>query len=216
MSKSDIHIDDEEEYVDKRIKERILKSREQVDETEQALFDEELLMPDVQIPDPQKVVAWGNTVRRFLRNIETVMMQEEIDDAHRYHEEIELGTVQIVPPDTNGYEFSLIAQEGIDDKVLKRRFNLPSGAKLPKPKTIAFTGLKSVLEHDPILTASWAVTIDDSGPPPMHDTITVNKQQPVPKSVYEDAIRASDRFLQQAGIGLNLKAQPHRSKEPGL
>jgi len=216
MSKSDIHIDDEEEYVDKRVKKRILESREQVDKTEQALFDEEILMPDVQIPDAQKVIAWGNTVRRFLRNIETVLLQEEIDQAEHYHKELELGSIRIVPPDKNGFEFSLVGEEGITDKQLKRQLNLPSGADIPYPKPVQFTGLVSVLESDPILSASWVVTLDDSGPPPTHEQITLQKQQPMPKSVYEDAIRASDRFLQQAGIGLNLKAQAHRSTEPGL
>lgn len=211
----DISVQDEEEYVDKRIKKRILDAREQVDDMEHALFDEEPLMPDVQINHAQKVVAWGNTVRRFLRNIEVIMQRMDIPEAKQYLDDVDLGTVDLVPPDKDGYAFSQVAHPDLDDNDVKRLLDLPPSAELPEVQERPFVGLQSVIESEPVLTGSWLVRVGD-GNPATRDIIELQTQRPVPKSLYEDAIRAADRFLFDAGVGLNIEASAWRSEEPGL
>lgn len=211
----DISVQDEEEYVDKRIKKRILDAREQVDEMEQALFDEELLMTDVEIPHSQKAVAWGNTVRRFLRNIEVILVRMDIPEAEQYLEHVELGSVELVPPDKDGYAFSNVAHPDLDDQDVKRMLNLPPTVDLPHVQRRSFEGLRSVIESDAVLTGSWLVRVSD-GNPATRDVLELHTQRPVPKSLYEDAVRAADRFLFDAGVGLNIEASAWRSEEPGL
>jgi len=220
---ADVQIQDEEEYVDKRVKQRILDARQQVDDMEKALFDEELLSPDVNIGHSRKVLAWGNTVRRFLRNIEVILLRIDLsaaggergDPSERYLHDVDLGAVTLVPPDKRGFQFSKVAHPDVSDADLKRMLDLPSSADIPKPTDVPFEGLQSIVSSDSLLAESWHVSLG-RGNPAERQTIELHAERPVPKSIYEDAIRAADRFLHDANIGINIKAQDHYSEEPGL
>lgn len=212
----DIQIKDEEEYVPKRVKKRILDSRERVNEREDELFTARVVDPEIDISEGQAVVAWGNTVKQFMRDIEVLLERLDIESASHYLHDVHLGEVSLVPPDMRGYAFSRVVDEQTDDAVLRQQLGLPRDAELPRPKGVPFNGLQSIIEREPILQEQWRVCIDASGPPPAHQYLYPEVGQPVPKWIYENAIRAADRFLQDAGIGVDVKADPHFSTEPGL
>jgi len=194
---------DEDGDVDKALKRRIIKSRERVDETELALYRDAALQPDVNLSELQKIHIYATTVKQFLRRIEPLLRVEDVPNNKYYYREIEIDTIELVPPDTQGYRFSVVAQSNRDDKQIRRMLGLPRGVDLPEPLAIPFMGLKSVIERDPVVSNMWEVCVKREGARPNWRYVYPETQQPVPKRLYEDAVRSADMFLQQAGIGLD-------------
>jgi len=203
------------EYVDRKVKERILNSRQQVDSMEQTLFDEEVLMPDVQVSYIQKVVAWGNSVRRFLRNIEPILDLKTEDHGSYYLDEITFGTIHLVPPDQDGYPFSLVSDDTLTDSERRQLIGVGPDVTLPEVQDESINGLRDVVNTDPVLSASWTVRLSGRTPAE-REVLQLEAREPVAKSVYEDAVRAADRFLFDMGIGAHVEPRPHKSTEPGL
>jgi hypothetical protein len=81
--------------------------------------------------------------------------------------------------------------------------DLPRGVDLPEPQRVPFEGLKEVIERDPVLTHQWEVCVKREGARPNWEYVYPQTQRPVPKRLYENAVRKADMFLQQAGIGLD-------------
>lgn len=195
-------VKDEEGQVDQEVKTRILESRTRVNEREDALFNGPLLEPELDISHEQAVISWGNTVRQFLRDIRPLLTNDDIRENEKYFENTEIGQMVLVPPDTGGYPFSKIATANRPDAQLIRALNLPPGVSLPRPHTITFEGLRSVLEHDTTVSHQWRVCVDATGPPPEQEWLYPTAEQPVGRRIYEQAVQVADEFLQQAGIGM--------------
>lgn len=211
----EITVKDDEEYVPKRVKQRILDSRERVNEREDELFTARLLDPEVGISEAQATVAWGSTVKQFMRDIEVLLDRLPVESAEQYYRNVDLGQMVLLPPDKGGYAFSRVAH--VDDAdALRRELGLPKQATVPQPKAVTFTGLLSVIEREPIQQENWSVCVEAKGPPSTHEYLQLRAAEPVPKWIYENAIRAADRFLQDAGIGVEIDAGDHMSEEPGL
>jgi len=196
------HVIDEEGSVDQAIKKRILNSRQAINENENMLFTERVISPEINLTEAQAVMAWGHSVRRYIRDVEVLLKDDEIPESSRYYEEVKLGEVTLVPPDTEEYEFSLFANEKWDNKTLKKQMGLPPGCEVPEPFTKTFTGLGELLESDDVVTHSWELYIDKTGAPEKWETVTLESGQVIPKEVYEKAVRFTDGFLQNAGIGV--------------
>jgi len=109
-----------------------------------------------------------------------------------------------VPPDTDGYNFSMVAYSDNSDNELRQMLNLPRSATVPKPETIHFIGLKDIIEAPDVLQHRWTVTVDDSGPPPKHDRVYPNAKNVISKEIFVDAVRYADQLLQNAGIGIDV------------
>jgi hypothetical protein len=159
------------------------------------------------------------SVRQYLRSIKRLWLsdgQPTVDGVEKYWQEVVLGSETIVPPDRDDYPFSRVAVSDEDPKTLKRRLGLPWSASVPKPKTVTFEGLQSVLSQSR-LAASWRVKVDDTGPPPDHEYVQLSIEQPVPKHILENAIEAADNFLQGAGVGFDIGGQPYMGgQEAGI
>jgi len=194
---------DEDGDVDKALKRRIIQARERVDETELALYRDAALQPDVNLSEFQKIQIYATTVKQFLRRIEPLMRVEGVPNNEQYYKEAEIGQITLIPPDTDGYRFSMAAQSDRDDKTLRHMLDLPRGAEIPEPLVIPFVGLQSIIEREPVLQNRWEVCTEKSGARPNWEYVYPHAQQPVPKDIYEDAVRTADMFLQQAGIGLD-------------
>jgi hypothetical protein len=149
--------------------------------------------------------VWSNIVKQYLRAIEPLLRAEDVDSAKHYYEEVTVAEIPLYPPDTDGYRFSVIEQADHDESYLKRMIGLPKHADLPRPRTADFVGLKQIIEKDPVIHEQWQVCVDARGAPP-HEYVYPEIREPVPKSVYVDAVRNADRFLQQAGVGLELES----------
>jgi hypothetical protein len=204
---------DEEGTVDQAIKQRVINARERVDEAEQALFIEAATDPELQLSHGEQVVVWGTAVKQFLRAIEPLLESDEVAGSDAYYIEKEIGRMTLLPPETAGYPFDTIAQSDEPPRDIRRAFDLPRGADLPQPQVRVFDGLKAIIEASKVVEASWRVCIDDAGPPPEHEFVRPHTRQPVGKHIYENAIRQADRFLQAAGVGLELGTPEVDDKE---
>jgi len=194
---------DEEGDVDKAIKRRIIQARERVDETELALYRDATIEPNVNLDEFQKIHIYATTVKQFLRRIEPLLRTKDVPSNKEYYTEIEIGQIELTPPDTQGYRFSIIGQTNRPDKQVRRMLDLPRGVDLPKPIPIPFVGLKSVIEREPVVQNQWEVCVKRVAARPNWEYVYPRAQQPVPKRIYENAVRKADMFLQQAGIGLD-------------
>lgn len=193
---------DEEGGVDKALKRAIIRARDRVDETELALYRDATIEPDVNLNEFQKVHIYATTVKQFLRRIEPILRTKDVPGNAEYYRDIEIGTVMLVPPDTDGYPFSMAAESDRSDKELRRRLGLPRGIDLPAPEPVEFKGLQSVIERDAVVGHRWEVCVSREGAKPNWEYVYPSVQQPVPKQIYENAVRQADRFLQGAGVGI--------------
>lgn len=197
-------VNDEDGSVDRRIKKRIQNTRERIDKAEEALYVRAQTDPDVSISPERQTAAWGTIVKQYIRSIEPLLQSEDIEQSTKYYEEIDLGTMRLVPPDTAGYRFSLAANPDISDAALKRELGLPQSADVPRPIEQQFRGLKTILNGDAVIQHTWSVTVSANGPPATHERVFPSVQRMMPKTVYERAVRQADQFLQQAGFGLDI------------
>ena len=195
---------DEEGNVDEKIKTIVLQSRERIDRLEEGVFIEAATDPQIQIPYPQQVSMWGMAVKQYIRNIEPLLKSPEIAQSQRYYEEIDLGTIEFIPPDTEYRDYSLVAHDGYSDIELKQILNLPRAADLPEVRTESIQGLSSIIELPAQMTQRWRVLISDPGSPRdrKYDPLEVTK--PIPKHTYEKAVREANEFLHNAGVGMDV------------
>lgn len=200
--RSQSEVQDEEGTVDRKIKNRILDARARVDEREDILFTQPIVDPELNLNRVDATRAWGNTVRQFIRSIEPLLRSDDIKNSEYYYAEVILGRETLVPPDSDKYQFSKFANEEISDKHLKRDMGLPPSFEPPEPVTVEFTGLGDILRQE-MLHHKWTVDVADKGRPAIKE---LSVETPVPKFVYENAVRAADQFLQQAGVGMDISS----------
>lgn len=200
-------IDDEEGEVDSRFKTRIIQNRIRVDEAEEKLFLDATTDPNLSVPRQQAVSIWGTMVKQYLRTIEPILSSDEVEDAQKYYKDIEIGSVTLVPPDKEGYEFSMVRYAEMTDQKLRKALSLPKSAEIPKPHNIQFNGLLSIIEAPDVLSHRWVVTVDDTGAPPTHERVVLEQSRIPDKQLYVDALRHADQFLQGAGLGIDIKPE---------
>jgi len=201
----DLEVSDEEKYSDKKIKKRILNTRELLVHTKNRLETERLVEPEVEYSEFEAFAAWANLVQSYLYELGILLNNEEVPNAEYYRDELPLGKIGIVPEDTDGIPFSTIVYEGVDEEdIIHQSSRLQRGCELPEPVTVSFEGLMDVAETDLVVERQWVVTANPRAAGPNQDRITVVGRQPVPEKVFQKALVESDQFLQDAGIGLDL------------
>lgn len=195
--------DDDEgtRLVDRRTRQHILDLRERIDEAEWELFAEARTNPDINLARDESTLYYGMAVRQYLRGIKRLWSEDvdQVQNANHYWEEYELGAMQLVPPDTEHYDFSLIAQYD-DDQQCRRALGLPRGAELPQPHPVPFNGLASVLYNE-VVSHNWSVTIDRKE----RKTVPIQTTRPVAKPILDETVEVADEFLQQSGLGFELE-----------
>jgi len=181
--------------------------------------------PQTNITTSQANYYWGVSVRQYLRSVKRLWNDSAlesgghaaVDNVRHYWEQVPLGQTVLVPPDSDQYEFSLVEySDEYDSQQLKRQIGLPAKADLPEPYKKTFRGLSSILDTNRV-SHVWLVKTSTRGPPPEHETVRVEAVEPVPKHILENAVEATDNFLQSAGIGLDIAAEDYMADgEPGL
>jgi len=198
------HVIDEDKNVDSRLKRQIVDLRKEVRKAERVLFVEADADPEMSISQPKRVNAWGTVVKQYLRMIEPLLRADTIEQSEEYYQEVELGSLTLVPQDTNEYQFSLAAHSNLSDDALRREIGLPRGTEIPQPKTVPFNGLVSLIGLPSVLTQEWAVEIREDGNRRRSSVVRTSDQRIVPRGVYETAFRKANLFLQKAGVGLDV------------
>jgi len=202
-----IEINDDEGVVDKKTKEHILNLRVEVDNDERELFVNWPREEPRGFSQMQAVQQWSISVKQYLRGIKRLWHDEtgknDVKNVDYYWREKTIAEYTLPPPDKDGYQFSLIAQPGIDEQTLRSELGLPRGVEIPKPETIEIKGLEDVLKRDSI-GHSWTVYTEKRGARPNWEQVVLHQEIPLPKSVLEEAVEVADDFLQQAGIGFKI------------
>lgn len=200
----ELEVNDDEDYTDKKVKQRILNARDRLNEVQNSLFSERLIEPDVQYSEIDALRAWGLLVRSFVRDITVLLKHDDVPDNEYYAYDVDLGTIQLVPQDTDGYEFSKTAYDEYDAEYLRREFGFDREASIPQPRTVEFEGLLSLIHTKNYVEERWIVVSNPQAPRPEQEIIETMDRRPIPQKIYEKALMQSDQFLQNVGIGLDL------------
>jgi len=204
---------DEEGSVDAAVKQRILESRNAVNHNDNILFTEPVADAEVNIPKAKAVIAWGHSVRRYVRDVEILLRNPGIEHAKEYYEQIELGQVRLDPPQ-DPYPFRAVYDGEMDTWRFKQQYNLPKSADIPTPVTQEFVGLRSIIEAPETIGHTWWVQTEKAEIPGQAPKEQFEARQPIPKHIYERAVRETDQFLQRAGIGVETSAGAWESEDP--
>jgi len=196
--------EDEEGEVDSKIKQKIIEARDRVDRTKEAVDVKAELEPDIQLSPDKKTELFAKTVKQFLIRIEPLLTADEIKDNRQYYvgtADNPIAKFHLYPPDTDGYRFSLI--ERVDDaEGLRRQLELPPEADIPQPHPVVLQGLRDIIETPLVVSHQWEVVTACEGAPPNWDYVYPTRQQIIPQTVWLDAVREADTFLQSIGIGV--------------
>jgi hypothetical protein len=193
-------VTDDEGTVDEKVKGRILKARQRIDDAEAALYVE-APASDTGISPKQQYIGYQAMVRQYIRAIKPLLTSEKIPRAEYYHSKVLLYEDEIAPP--NGrYDWSKFANEQVDDTAIKMEMGLRY-VDPPKPKRVSIEGLNEILTKDEI-SAFWSFDLLGSQGVAQTDIESLSHRERVPKRVYDAAVEQADAFLQQAGIGLEI------------
>jgi len=215
---------DEENQIDKRLKDRILDARDRVAEREDDIYVEAPLQSSAKgeaIPlsadDLNRL--WATPVKQYLKTIEPLLRSDEIANAHHYYHNLPIVSKPITPPDgetlivptsddKDPYTATIRWSQFYTDDVPNRdliRANSLFGDDFtpPEPRKIELEGLKSIIETD-VITKRWHVPLNPSSLPPYREVAQIEYAKPLKKEWLEYAVREADQFLQNAGISLQV------------
>jgi len=218
LFEDEIEVADDEDYCDKKIKKRLLNTREMLIQSKNELETERLIKADVEYNDFEAFAAWANLIQSYIYELGILLKHPDVPDSDYYREQIPLGAVEIVPIDCYGIPFSKIAYDAFSaDDIVFESAKLKRGARVPEPERVEFTGLMDVAQTDVVVEKHWVVTTNPMQARPNQNRIEVVGKEPVPRNVFQQALVESDQFLQNAGIGLDIQAEAYTADgEPGL
>lgn len=203
-------VTDSEGTVDEKVKNRILKARERVDEREDLLFVQMPADPNSRLSRREATAAWNTTVRQYIRAIEPLLKSDEIQEAGYYYREVPLGREEFPPPDGKK-QWSNFARTDNETQVI-RSMGLHPSFDPPEAKEVRFEGLKDILDKQQI-SLSWQFNVDPTQWGPEVERERLNITTPVPKHTLEEAVSAADQFLQEAGVGLEIGHQEQDAED---
>lgn len=201
---SNLELDDDGNFVDRRKKQDLLEMRQTVREWQQELFTQ---VRFGKMDYETATTIWGDRVREYLVTIEPLLLtgegptftdpenfEFELDGAEDVYLNAELGIVEVPPPE----EYHTLKQQAKQSETIK----LPSNETL-EPQEQPIVGLKNVIELDTV-QASWQVDVYDARRAPSQrlQTRTVQNEVPLNRVTLQNAVRVADEWLQNQGIGI--------------
>jgi len=210
---------DEEGTVDRKVKDRILKSREMVDQAETELFIRKYEDMRNSLPrgasheDVESALAdrWAVVVKQYIRTVRPLFVSDEIEGASEYWEEIPIVDEMVYPSPQKGVDWRRFYTSDQDDYTVasSMEMNVEPAFEAPEPKRVTLNGLK-MLEEFESKRLTWTVVLTPSKFGKARKTMSLEDHFTLTKPVYEKAVELTDEFLQQAGIGLQISAgDPH-------
>lgn len=197
--------------IDRSFKQRIINALNRVDEREDYLYVQAPVEDGMHANHIEQDLYWGMVVKQFLRSIEQLLRSDEIGPASHYYREVYLGEVELQPRNTEEVPFQDHLHGNQSPVGFRLRYGLAETADLPEPVTESFRGLRSIIESDGVVSHTWAVPMEDGS------VVTTTDQQPIPKIVYERAVRNGVEFLQKVGVGIDIDPEPYTGDNgPGL
>lgn len=167
---------------DRRLRE-IFEARERVAEVHSSAFAELALK---NMAREQVQLLYRRAVDHYITTVEPLIHQHDKRD--HYWENVELGTITFEPPEE-------LREEWIDDPHVK----VVEGAGM---QTLPISGLKEMLEMDDVV--KYPFTIEVELPHQGKRTVTKPAKQPFPRTVVTNAYRATNEFLQESALDIDL------------
>lgn len=212
---------DDDNHVDRKIKDQILELRKAIDEDERRLYVDRM-QEHPQYTRQHANRDWAISIRQYIRAIKRLWSDADdvpIKNVEYYWQEILLhdSAETIYPPNHNGFQFQLMQYaDEYNERQLRQAIGMDRRGEFPKPYRVEFRGLQSILAKDRI-EHTWVIKTHGEGPPPTHNIERPSISMPVPKHILENAVEAADNFLQQAGLGFNIKIPDYTGgEEPGI
>lgn len=200
-------IEDNEGRIEQKVKDRILDARQRIDDAENELFVNTLGQYPAGHPKHAQMKEhfsdrWGVLVRQYIRAVKPLLASDEIENAAFYRERVPIYQAEISPPDGEK-DWSRFATDDTDDVRLMRKMGLKPDVNIPEPRTFELIGLQDVLDKRKI-HEEWHIDLTPNkfGSAAESDHISVNRG--IPKTAYENAVEATDVFLDRSGLGLSL------------
>lgn len=186
--------------VDQRVKDRILASRENVDQTRRMVYVQGALDPQTDLSRDELNHIFATAVREYIQNTEPILRDESVQHSAEFYTRKKIAEEEIYPPESNGIDWATLAAAD-NPTPLMRRLGLPPDFDAPKPKLISLVGLKQVLETEE-KTVSWTVVENPSAAPPNQRTRKLTRTWRPRRKVLNRAVRLTDEFLHTAGVGV--------------
>lgn len=220
---------DEEGAVDKKLKNRIVKARDRVDEREDALFVGAPL-EGAALSQQEASRIWATSVRQYLRAIEPLLRSDDVAQSEHYYTGRVIVDQDVKPPDgvypqpgspmegvepQRRYNWSLFYRDDVDlqqaiqshdHDAFDRQFTPP------EPKRITLKGLKSIIETETV-SAEWAIVTNPGSIPPQQTQVFPSINAPLTREMLIESVRIADEFLQEAGIAIDVGYQEKDEEE---
>ena len=196
-----IEIADGEDYVDRQLKKDLIDLRRTIREWDRDLWSR---VRFGEIDEKQALLLLGDRVRDYIQSIEPVMRMRDdsgpaLNGVDQVYNHEKLGIVDIPPPDEYRETERDLLNRGASGTTLVSQTTL-------QPKQVMVRGLRDVLEKE-VVSARWQMqlrnTNPDPGEPP-RKSVTVTNQQPLNRTVLQNAVRVADEWLQINGVGLKV------------
>jgi hypothetical protein len=195
--------------VDQRVKERILDSREKVDETRSMVYVQGALDPDINLSREELNHIYATAVREYIQNVEPILRDDDVEHAHHYYLEEPIASQNILPPEQADTDWATLAAAE-DPLPLMRQLGLPPDFEPPQPRTVELVGLADVLEVEQ-KQLTWTIIENPSAAPPNQRVRRLSKTWRPGRTVLNRAVRITDEFLHKVGIGIDTKSE-HETK----
>jgi len=209
---------DEEGTVDRKVKDRILKSREMVDTAETRLFinDYTEIAKNTQYASREEIEdqladRWAVVVKQYIRTVRPLLISDEIEDSEWYWQEAPIVDFEVTPRPQKGVDWNRFYHSEQPDWKTAQEQDLHVDMKFeaPDPKRVTINGLSELVDFEPT-PVYWDVVLTPDKMEPERETILLDDTVELAKPVYEKAVEYTDEFLQQAGIGLEIgSGDPH-------
>ena len=209
---------DEEQTVDKQIKNQILKLRQRVSDREDLVFTQAPLDPEIGgLGRAEQVEIWKTSVVQYLERIEPLLQSDEIERSTHFYREAPLADRTVYPPDGqtpvlhNGdvtaaeIRWSLLKSDNLSKReIVTNSDHFGRGVEPPEPRRFSVTGLKEVIEK-PSQAFEWEVVLNPEQVGPERKIARPSVQASLSKDELKKAVRLADTFLHEhAGIGVNV------------
>ncbi|GAA0305696.1 hypothetical protein [Halarchaeum salinum] len=193
-------IEDSEDYVQRRRLKEIYDARESIREKRRQI---DIMIEDPDYPRVDKYRGarlYRSAVEDYIMAVEPLLVNTYAEDGTAYWEDVELGTIQMQPP------------EHLRGDVEPSPFNdYLRIVEKPTPKEFAITGLQSILGLPRPLTADFSATVRTQSQPDPHQT-TKTITQPIPWDILVSAVRQTTLFLEEIGFEVDVSEEEQRTE----
>lgn len=194
QEQGDFHVIDEAQYSHKRRLQAIHNAHDRVIEVRNAVEDR-LITGSISEYHARRY--YRGAVESFIMEVLPVLKSEQIPLSEDYAEGVEIGTVDVTPPD----DLVQLARENVG--------RMPPGGSVPTPVSYKVVGLAEVLELPSPIRHRFSVAVQTG-----RDGVQVYARdvaQEIPRDLLDAAVQLTAEALEDAEMGLNIGSKRPRN-----